>query len=170
MAALYASSLPPSEMAELVCKTSYWKSNMIMVARFMAGLSQDDIQIGLAFHEMIDEDKVLVESLHWLFEAHDPDLIHVHVQACMASMGYKEWVLELAGTILDPFDCYVTGYYIANGRHPCSLHLEECFMNAECMKMLTVVENGRAFDYIKSIDLNGNDRLGDEGAIVLGEQ
>ena len=163
MAALYVSSLPPGKRAEFV-RTSFDKSNMTMVVRFMAGLtklqSQDDIQSISAFQK--GRGAKLVESLHWLFEAHDPDLI----QKCM---GDREWGLELWGTTLDPFDCYVLGYCIANSRQPWSLVLGGCSINAECMKMLTVVEKGRAFDYIKSINLYGNDKLGDQGAIVLGE-
>ena len=169
MAALYVSSLPPGERAEFV-RTSFGESNMTMVMRFMAGLtklqSQDDIQSISALQE--EGGVKLVESLHWLFEAHDPDLI----QKCM---GDREWELKLVGTTLDPFDCYVLGYCIANSRQPwslqliMSLELEGCSINAECMKMLTVVEKGRAFDYIKIIDLNRNYELGDQGAIVLGE-
>ena len=106
-----------------------------MVVRFMAGLtklqSQDDVQSILAFQEK--GGRMLVESLHWLFEAHDPDLI----QKCM---GGKEWELVLGGTTLDPFGCYVIGYCIANSRQPWSLGLRICSINAECIKMLTVVE------------------------------
>ena len=165
MAALYVSSLPPGERAEFVW-TSFRKSNMTMVVRFMAGLtklqSQDDIQSTCisAFQE--GGGATLVESLHWLFEAHDPDFI----QKCM---GHREWKLELEGRTLDPFDCYVLGYCIANSRQPWSLGLILCFINAECMKMLTVVEKGRAFDYIKRINLTRNEELGDQGAIALGE-
>ena len=163
MAAMYVSSLPPGERAEFV-RISFDKSNMTMVVRFMAGLtkfqSEDDIQSILAFQKR--GKKELVESLHWLFEAHNPDLI----QKCM---GDREWELKLAGTTSDPFDCYVIGYCIANSRQPWSLELWYNSINGECMKMLTVVEKGRAFDYIKSIDLGYNDKLGDQGAIVLGE-
>ena len=76
MAALYVSSLPPGERAQFV-RTRFGKSNMTMVVRFMAGLTQfqseDDIQSILAFQK--GGKKELVESLHWLFEAHNPDLI-----------------------------------------------------------------------------------------------
>eukprot|EP00731_Ephydatia_muelleri_P038402 Em0748g2a len=142
MAALHVSSLPPGERAEFV-RTSFGKSNMTMVVRFMAGLtklqSQDDIEGVLAFQKK--GGCRLVESLHWLFEAHDPGL----VQKCM---GDREWTLELVQGTLNPFDCYVVG--------------------GQSMKMLMMVEKGRAFDYIKTMDLQGNEELGDEGAIVLG--
>ena len=162
MAALYVSSLPPGERAFFV-RTSFGKSNMTMVVRFMAGLtkfqSHDDIECILAFQK--EGREMLVESLHWLFEAHDPDLI----QKCM---GDREWELELVGTTLEPYDCYVLGYCIANSRQPWNLKLMDSPINAECMKMLKEVEKGRAFDYIKSI-INLDDKLDDQGAIVLGE-
>ena len=163
MAALYVSSLPPGERAQFV-RTFFDKSNMTMVIRFMAGLtkfqSQDDILSILALQKK--GGKRLVESLHWLFEAHDPDL----VQKCM---GEREWKLDFTFITFDPFDWYVIGYCISKSRQPWSIDLWSCSTNAECMKMLTVVENGRAFDYIKSIEFHQDDKLGDQGAIVIGE-
>ena len=159
MAALHVSSLPPGERAEFI-RTSFGNSNMTMVVRFMAGLTkvQDYIEDILAFQE---GGGILLESLHWLFEAHDPGL----VQKCM---GHREWTLKFFGEYLDPFDCYVLGYCIANSRQPWNVSLPQCSINGQCVKMLMMVEKGRAFDYIKTINFNGNDNLGDEGAIVLG--
>ena len=162
MAALHVSSLPPSERAEFV-KTSIHMGNMTMVVRFMAGLtkltSQDDVDGVLAFQK--EGDKKLIESLHWLFEAHDPAL----VQKCM---GDKEWRFQFH-RILHPLDCYVLGYCIANSRQSWQLNVSHCSINGECVKLLTMVENGRAFDYIKTLELLRNDKLGDEGAILLGQ-
>eukprot|EP00731_Ephydatia_muelleri_P002935 Em0001g2935a len=161
MAALHVSSLPPGERAEFL-RTSFGKSNMTMVVRFMAGLtkfqSQDDIEGILAFQEKVE--RGLVEYLHWLFEAHDPGLVQKY-------MGHREWTLQLLGEYLDPFDCYVLGYCIANSRQPWNLSLWGCSINGQCVKMLMMVEKGRAFDYIKTIDFTLNHKLGDEGAIVL---
>eukprot|EP00731_Ephydatia_muelleri_P027446 Em0019g319a len=163
MAALHVSSLPPGERAECV-RTSFDESNMTMVVRFMAGLtklqSQDDIEGVLAFQK--EGGRSLLESLHWLFEAHEPGL----VQKCM---GDREWTLELMRTTLNSFDCYVFGYCIANSRQPWKLMLRECSINEECVKMLMTVEDGRAFYYIQAIDLNGNTELRDQGAAVLGK-
>ena len=162
MAALHVSSLPPGDRAEFV-RTSFGESNMRMVVRFMAGLtkfqSQDDMEGVLAFQK--EGGKRLVESLHWLFEAHDPGLVH-------KCMGDREWTLELGGVTLDPFDCYVLGYCIANSRQPWNLDLRDCSISGQCMKMLMMVEKGGALDYIKTMDLVGNTELGYEGAIVLG--
>ena len=162
MAALHVSSLPPAERADFI-RTSIGKSNMTMVVRFMAGLtkfqSQDDIEGILAFQK--EGERELLESIHWLFEAHDPGL----VQKCM---GHREWTLQWFGVTLAPFDCYVLGYCIANSRQPWSISLQGCSINGQCVKMLMMVEKGRAFDYIKTIDFSINDKLGDEGSIVLG--
>ena len=162
MAALHVSSLPPGDRAEFV-RTSFGESNMRMVVRFMAGLtkfqSQDDMEGVLAFQK--EGGERLVESLHWLFEAHDPGLVH-------KCMGDREWTLKLGGVTLDPFDCYVLGYCIANSRQPWNLVLWECSISGQGMKMLMMVEKGGALDYIKTMDLERNKELGDEGAIVLG--
>ena len=162
MTALHVSLLPPGERTEFI-RTSFGKSNMTMVVRFMAGLtkfqSQDDIEGVLAFQK--EGGRRLLESHHWLFEAHDPGL----VQKCM---GHREWTLALAGVYLDPYDCYVLGYCIANSSQPWNLSLQWCSINSQCVKMLMMVEMGGAFNYIQSIDFTGNDELGDEGARILG--
>ena len=167
LAALYLSTLPPGERDGFV-RSSFGDSSMRMVMRFMARMtkfqSQEDMEIILALQK--NGEGSLLESCHWLFEAHDPGL----VQKCM---GDREWVLALDsnwfGTTLDPFDCFVVGYCIANSRQPWDLWLHNCSITGEGLKMLGVVEKGRAFDYIRSINLAGNDKLGDQGAIVLGE-
>ena len=154
MAALHVSLLPPGERAEFI-ETSFGKSNMTMVVRFMAGLtkfqSQDDIQGVRAFQE--EGGRKLLESLHWLFEAHDTDL----VQKCM---GHRDWDFELYFSHFIPYDCYVFGYCIANSSRPWNLRLHGCSINGECMEMLMLVENKRAFDYIKSFDFAVNRELG----------
>ena len=159
MAALHVSSLPPAERAEFI-RTSFGKRNMTMFVRFLAGLtkyqSQDDIEVVLAFQKKGERE--LLDILHWLFEAHDPGL----VQKCM---GHREWTLQLERKTLDPFDCYALGYIIANSRQPMNLILKECSLNGMCVKMLMMVEKGRAFDYIKTIYFDVNDNI---GAIVLG--
>ena len=150
LAALYVSTLPPGERDGFV-RSSFGEGSMRMVMRFMAGMtkfqSQEDMESVLALQKKGEES--LLESCHCLFEAHDPGL----VQKCM---GDREWELVLGVTTLDPFDCYVLGYCIANSRQPWDLVLQWCSITGECVKMLTVVEKGRAFDYIRSIDLSHN--------------
>ena len=88
MAALYVSSLPPEKRTEFV-RICFGNSNLRMVMRFIAGLckfpSQDDKDSIIALQTRGKDE--LLESLHWLFEAHDPDL----VQRCM--QGNREWKL-----------------------------------------------------------------------------
>ena len=163
MAALHVSFLRFGERVKFA-RNSFDKSNMAMVVRFMAGLTkfqtQDDVDSVVEFQK--ESEMKLVESLHWLFEAHNPEL----VQKCL---GDREWTLELDAKTLDPFDCYILGYCIANSRKPWILILRLCSINQECVKMLMMVEKGKAFDYIKAIDLDSNNELGDQGAIVLGQ-
>ena len=158
MAALYVSSLPPDKRAELIMTP-----NMTMVAPFTAGLtklqSQDDMESFITFQR--EGGDLLVETLHWLFEAHDPDLV-------LKCMGDGEQELILNEAILDPFDCYVLGYCFANSGQPRDFRVFNCTMSGECMKMLAEVENGRAFDYMKVIDFYGNG-MGDQGAMEIGE-
>ena len=101
LAALYLSALPPGEMDEFV-RSSFGEGSMRMVMRFMAGMtkfqSQEDMESILALQKQGEES--LLESCHWLFEAHDPGL----VQKCMKD---REWKLVLVSTTLDPFDCCV---------------------------------------------------------------
>ncbi|KAL5503432.1 hypothetical protein EMCRGX_G010383 [Ephydatia muelleri] len=108
----------------------------------------------------------------WLGDASYEIISQLLVLAKLAYDGTKEDQLIFHGfsgalETLDPFYCYVIGFCIANSRQPWSLELWYNSINGECMKMLTVVEKGRAFDYIKSIDLGYNDKLGDQGAIIL---
>ena len=163
LAALYLSTLPPRERDGFL-RSSFGEGSMRMVMRFMAGMtkfqSQEDVESILTLLQEGGES--LLESCHWLFEAHDPGL----VQKCMSD---REWELKLYNITLDPFDCYVLGYCIANSKQPCDLRLLVCSITGGCVKMLTVVEKGRAFDYIRSINLYLNDKLGYQGAIVLGE-
>ena len=164
MAALYVSSLHPDERYKIVV-TSFDKGSMRMVMRFMAGLTkfqtEDDMRCILALQNLNGQENRF-ERFHWLFEAHDPVLVQSRFRGNMD--GKLEWYLTM-----DPYDCYVLGYYIANTRRPWDLNLVGCCINEECVKILTVVENGRALDYIRSICLPSSINLGDQGAKVLGE-
>eukprot|EP00731_Ephydatia_muelleri_P007421 Em0003g1669a len=107
----------------------------------------------------------------WLGDASYEIISQLLVLAKLAYDGTKEdqlifhgfsGALETLG-VHGSLVCIIT----ASCRQPWSLELWYNSINGECMKMLTVVEKGRAFDYIKSIDLGYNDKLGDQGAIIL---
>ena len=57
----------------------------------------------------------LLDSCHWLFEAHDPGL----VQICM---GDREWKLALLDTTLDPLTVMLLGTVLptADNRGTCA--------------------------------------------------
>ena len=127
---------------------------MAMTVRFMAGLTKfqtspenmdalADIVISL---ETTDEER-LIESLHWMFETQNPTFIQ-------RLMGYKEQRFQCSETLLNPFDLHVLGYCIANSCTLWSVNLLECGLTDECMRMLFLVEDGKAFDHITSFDLS----------------
>ena len=132
------------------------KPNMAMTVRFMAGLTKfqtspedvggfADIVISLK----TGDKKRLIENLHWMFETQNPALIQ-------RLMGINEQTLDCSGTRLNPFDLYVLGYCIANSSTLWAVYLAYCSMTDECMRMMFLVENGKAFHHITSLDLASN--------------
>ncbi|KAL5506233.1 hypothetical protein EMCRGX_G007832 [Ephydatia muelleri] len=152
LTAWYVSSRPTSEQRVFV-KDSLTKPNMAMTVRFMAGLTKfqtssenmADIAISL---ETTDEQR-LVENLHWMFETQNPTFIQ-------RLMGNKEQTLNLSLAHLNPFDLYALVYCIVNSSTLWSVDLGFCDLTDECMRMLFLVEDGKAFDHITSLDLTGN--------------
>ena len=101
-----------------------------------------------------------LECLHCMFKRHDdPDFI----------LGEREQTIKLQHTNLDHSDCKVLGYNIANSKQMWNLEQHDCCIDKDCMQTLMATEHGRAFDYIKSMDLSNNHQLGDQGATVLGK-
>ena len=155
LTAWYVSSRPTSEQRVFV-KDSLTKPNMVMTVRFMAGLTKlqtspenmdalADIVISL---ETTDEQR-LIESLHWMFETQNPTFIQ-------RLMGNKEQTFECSETVLNPFDLHVLGYCIANSFTLWSVKLFACDLTNECMRMLFLVEDGKAFDHITCFNLSFN--------------
>eukprot|EP00731_Ephydatia_muelleri_P004611 Em0002g787a len=152
LTAWYVSSRPTSEQ-RVFMKDSLTEPNMAMTVRFMAGLTKfqtssenmdalADIVISL---ETTDTQR-LIENLHWMFETQNPTFIQ-------RLMGNKEQTFKCSGTVLNPFDLHVLGYCIANSFTLWSVNLYRCDLTDECMRMLILVEDGKAFDHITSFDL-----------------
>ena len=131
------------------------KPNMAMTVRFMAGLAKfqtspedvggfADIVISLE----TDDKKRLIENLHWMFETQNPAFIQ-------RLMGTKEQTLNCSHTQLNPIDLYVLGYCIANSSTLWAVNLASCSMTDDCMMMMFLVEEGKAFHHITSLDLEG---------------
>ena len=142
--------------------------NMAMTVWFMAGLTKfqttsdnidalADIVISL---ETTDTQRLL-ESMHWMFETQNPTFIQ-------RLMGNKEQTFECSHTDFNPFDLHVLGYCIANSSTLWSVNLFSCDLTDECMRMLFLVEDGKAFDHITSFDLSGN-TITASTASLLGE-
>ena len=135
---------------------SLTKPNMAMSVRFMAGLTKfqtspeniDDLADIVISLETTDRQR-LIESLHWMFETQNPTFIQ-------RLMGYKEQTFDCSNTSLNPFDLHVLGYCIANSSTLWSVNLRSCDLTDECMRMLFLVEDRKAFDHITSFNLSFN--------------
>ena len=155
LTAWYVSSRPTSEQRDFM-KDSLTKANMAMTVRFMAGLTKfqtssenmDDLANIVISLETTDRQK-LIESLHWMFETQNPTFIQ-------RLMGNKEQTLDLPYIHLNPFDLYALGYCIVNSSTLWSVNLSFSDLTDECMRMLSLMEDGKVFHYITSLDLSGN--------------
>ena len=135
---------------------SLTKPTMAMAVRFMAGLTKFqtssenmDALSNIVISLKTTDEQRLIESLHWMFETQNPTFIQ-------RLMGYKEQTFECSKTVLNPFDLHVLGYCIANSFTLWSVNLVHCDLTDECMRMLFLVEDGKAFDHITSFNLGGS--------------
>ena len=154
LTAWYVSSLPTSEQRVFV-KDSLTKPNMAMTVRFMAGLTKFqtssenmDALANIVISLEITDQQRFIESLHWMFETQNPTFIQ-------RLMGIKEQTFKCSYTPLNPFDLHVLGYCIANSSTLWSVNLMNCYFIKECMRMLFLVEDGKAFDHITHFNLLG---------------
>ena len=93
--------------------------------------------------------QISIENLHWVFETENPTFIQ-------KLMGNKEQTFYCFCTSLNPCDLYVLVYCIVNSSTKWSVNLTSRDMTDKCMKMLFLVEEGKAFHYITSLKLSGN--------------
>ena len=141
---------------------------MAMTVRFMAGLTKfltssgdvdglADMVISLETSDSLRK----IENMHWMFETQNPSFIH-------RLMGNKEQTFDCSNTRLNPFDLYVLGYCIANSSTLWTVDLAYCDLTDECMKMMFLVEEGKAFHHITSLILWDN-TISTPMASLLGE-
>ena len=146
------------------------KPNMAMTVRFMAGLTKfqtlpediggfADIVISLE----TGDKKRLIENLHWIFETQNPAFIQR-----LIGTTCKEQTFDCSDTRLNPFDLYVLGYCIANSSTLWTVDLARCSMTDGCMRMMFLVEDGKAFHHITSLNLRSNS-ISIPSASLLGE-
>ena len=167
LTAWHVSSQPSLEKRTFV-QDALAKPNMAMIVRFMAGLAKfqpspedvggfADIVISLE----TGDKKRLIETFHWMFETQNPAFIQ-------RLIGTKELTLDCTHTHLNPFDLYVLGYCIAKSSTMWTVDLMYCSMADECMEMMFLVEEGKAFHHIKCLSLWGNS-ISDTNSSSLGE-
>ena len=144
------------------------KPIMAMIVHFMAGLtkyltSSEDVD---DFADMVislkaSDNKRKIENMRLMFETQNPSFIQ-------RLMGNKEQRFHCSTTRLNPFDLYVLGYCIANSSTLWTVNLGYCTLTDECMKMMFLVEEGKAFHHITSLDLSYN-TISASTASLLGE-
>ena len=146
---------------------SLTKPNMAMAVRFMAGLTKfqtssenmDDLANIVISLETTDKQR-LIENMHWMFETQNPTFIQ-------SLMGNKEQTFSIEAHF-NPFDLHVLGYCIANSSTLWSVYMDYCDLTDECMRMLFLVEDGKAFDHITSFNLGGS-KITASTAFLLGK-
>ena len=167
LTAWHVSSLHSLERRAFV-QDALTKSNMAMTIRFMAGLTKfqtppedvdgfGDIVISLE----TGDKKRLIENLHWMFETQNPAFIQ-------RLMGTKEQTFDCSGVNLNPFDLYALGYCIANSSTLWAVDLTGCLRSDECMRMIFLIEDGKAFHHITSLKVRRTSIL-NPYAFLLGE-
>ena len=143
---------------------------MAMTVRFMGGLtkfktSEDKDADGFADMVISLETGNIeerIENIHWMFETQNPSFIQ-------RLMGNKEQSFDGSDSMLmNPFDLYALGYCIANSSTQWSVNLGNCYLIDECMKMMFLVEEGKAFHHITSMRLSDNP-ISTHTASLLGE-
>ena len=122
----------------------FGKKHLVVVLQFLAGLTKLAIQkvsfiskVSTFFRKSpvqcvrsMQRDAVgFVESLHWLFEAQEKELLS-------QILGRNIQDRNLSSQTLGPFDCYALGYCIANSQCVWKLNLKNCSITEEGMRML----------------------------------
>ena len=144
------------------------KPIMAMIVRFMAGLtkfltSSEDVD---GFADMVisletSDNQRKIENMHLMFETQNPSFIQ-------KLMGTKEQSFDWALARLNPFDLHVLGYCIANSSTLWTVNLGGCALSDKCLKMMFLVEEGKAFHHITSLKLYENS-ISTSIASLLGE-
>ena len=144
------------------------KPIMAMTVRFMAGLtkfltSSEDVDgfADMAISLETDDQQRKIENMHWMFETQNPSFIQ-------RLMGNKEQSFNWALARMNPFGLYVLGYCIANSSTWWTVNFRNCGLTDECMKMMFLVEEGKAFHHITSLKLSSN-TISTSIASLLGE-
>ena len=132
-----------------------------MVLRFLCGITQVKEYSNEQLNTFLIEESgygsssrryITFDTLHWLFEAHDSEVI------AKALGSFDIQVREYMGTV-SPFDCFVLGYCVSHSNCTWNIALIHRNIGDEGVEMLmrgTVEEESHCTGDISEIDLRGN--------------
>ena len=134
-----------------------------MVLRFLCGVSKFDGYpsevLSTLCIERSDDDMASViyevpfDTLHWLFEARDCDVI-------ANLLGTSDIQLFEQLSQITPFDCFVLGYCVSHSNRTWKIHLEQCSIGDKEVEMLVrgaVEKKVQCTGGITEINLSEND-------------
>ena len=132
LAAFYLSQMPTERLQELILDNRR-ESSFQMVLRFFAGLTKfksfksvPDLKQCFKYDDSVDEARVSLGSLHWIFEAQDPTLA---IRALGRSVRF------VSQPPFSIFDCFVLGYCISHSECLWDIKLSEERLQDEGVKL-----------------------------------
>ena len=155
-------------------ETMFGKKHLIVVLRFLAGLTKLAPQKGSSFTskaraffkispvqcvKSLQRDALgFIDTMHWLFEAQEKELLS-------QVLGRNIQDRNLSSQFLSPFDCYALGYLLANSQCKWKLNLKSCSIAEESMSMLASNGDG-SFQGVAVLNLDRN-IIASQGGIAL---
>ena len=151
----------PNQQKE--CLDYHKHQHFHMVLRFLSGVRKfsdypNEVLNTLCIEEKSCDDSGIVtfevtfNTLHWLFEAHDNDVIP-------KLLTLPDIQLHEHSSEVTPFDCFVLGYCVSHSNCTWSIDLSRCDIGDEGAQMLlrgAVEEETHCTGSISEINLNGN--------------
>ena len=157
-------------------ESMFGKKHLIIVLRFLAGLTKLAPQKGSSFTskaraffkkspvqyvKSLQRDALgFIDTMHWLFEAQEKELLS-------QVLGRNIQDRNLSSQFLSPFDCYALGYLLANSQCQWKLDLKNCSITGEGMSMFTSNGDG-SFQGVAVLNLDRN-IIANQGGIALCE-
>ena len=175
LAAFYLSQQPVEKQIELLSfhkehNSKYWcKENFHMVLRFLCGVRKfsgypinalNTLCIEKTGNDSASiEHEITLNTLHWLFEAQDNDVI-------ANLLGSSDMQLRRQFSKITPFDCFVLGYCVSHSNCTWKIDFTQCYIGTRGVEMLVrgaleeLINN--CMGWISELNLNGN-AVGSEG-------
>ena len=163
LAAFHLSQQPVEKQIEHFTEYKQQQQHFHMVLKFLCGVrkfseySSEELNT-LCVEESGDDSadvvhEVTFDTLHWLFEARDYDVI-------AKVLGSSDVQLHIRLRTVTPFDCFVLGYCVSHSNCTWTIALGYCHIGDEGVEMLVqsaVEEQSHCTGGICEIDLSKND-------------